>query len=339
MDTVPAVFMEKVCLLAFDSQSTGFLDEMKKIPSNFGRIAAAMPEKMHKLLVKVYLKDGKISVVGADVVNQRRNLFSRTPLDKLNLNFVTHFRVELHSSFENDYDYYGPLGDIYLKEPRDAWRDVTFDHLLRLLRAIRPTRRQGMHPFRYDPKFCNHLEGYYIEPEDDKFDFCRRLLTLQLPFDSVNFGDSPGFNHEIEEFLKTSGPLYNITVNNWVLSKLAPRCIDLIIDKFVPIYMGRLSLDTRLERKQLERLIVKCSMSDEDPVLDAGREEFDDVDDSTVKMLVDDVDLYRRRKWKLKGTLNGQEMGAMWNLSFGSGRLEWKWGPDWDGTIVFPFPY
>uniref|UniRef100_A0A1I7YQC5 FTH domain-containing protein n=1 Tax=Steinernema glaseri TaxID=37863 RepID=A0A1I7YQC5_9BILA len=282
MDNVPTVFIEKVCLLAFDSEFTAFLGEAEQISSHFGEVIAATGEKIHQLLVKVYLSDEKILVTGKSVAEPARHepIF-RTPLDELSLRFVTHFHVELLGSEKSDRDFgedYYYDGHFYRHEPREAWTEVSSDRLLRLLRAIRPTGREGPHPARYDRHFRNHLKGVYIDAENYT---CRKLLSLQLPFDSIHFEYTTECRREIENFLESSGPLYNIDIDYNTMEILTTRSIDFAVEKFVPLDGSCADLSGPLNRKQMEKLVLKCEMSDQKASICAGFDEYKDGMDIT----------------------------------------------------------
>uniref|UniRef100_A0A1I7Y1E7 FTH domain-containing protein n=1 Tax=Steinernema glaseri TaxID=37863 RepID=A0A1I7Y1E7_9BILA len=83
---------------------------------------------------------------------------------------------------------------------------------------------------------------------------------MQLPVDTVDLQmRSEGGLENVERFLENAGPLYNISCN---IQNIKPNTIDVLIDKFVPVDGGSFDLKQPLSKDQLERLVLKCEMSD-----------------------------------------------------------------------------
>uniref|UniRef100_A0A1I7ZJU8 Methyltransf_21 domain-containing protein n=1 Tax=Steinernema glaseri TaxID=37863 RepID=A0A1I7ZJU8_9BILA len=87
---------------------------------------------------------------------------------------------------------------------------------------------------------------------------------MRLPVDSVNLWIGVEEQQAAEEFFQNAGPLYHIVLDCSTGFILKRRTVDAMIDKFVPVDGGNFYLDvqTHLTREQLERLVLKCELSD-----------------------------------------------------------------------------
>uniref|UniRef100_A0A1I7YF67 DNA-directed DNA polymerase n=1 Tax=Steinernema glaseri TaxID=37863 RepID=A0A1I7YF67_9BILA len=193
-------------------------------------VRASEKVKIHTLRVFVNEQAGKLYAAAATTQGDL------VPLDSVNLKFITNFTI---SSYHLD----------------NNWKEVTLNQLQRLVQYIKPTT-EGRPPVRFDCESGNHL-GIFCTSTD----IYRKLLSMRLPVDSVLLRfNKQELQAAVEEFLESAGPLYYVSCD---FIRLKQSTVDTLIDKFVPLdegcfYMGG---PTRLTKAQLERLVLKCEMS------------------------------------------------------------------------------
>uniref|UniRef100_A0A1I7Z3F7 Dimer_Tnp_hAT domain-containing protein n=1 Tax=Steinernema glaseri TaxID=37863 RepID=A0A1I7Z3F7_9BILA len=229
MDAVPWLFVESVCL-CLDRQS---LRESCKILSWWGNVSFATSKKIHTLRVFVGEHEGKLYAAARSTVDDD------VPLESVDLKFTTNFSIEPHEWVE--------------QLSSSIWKETTLDQLQMLINLIRPTTERR-HPTRYDPESSSTLRL------DNSTWITKKLYSMRLPVDSVELSiETKKHQSAAEEFLDSTGPLYDITF--WyTYSSLKKSTVDALINKFVPVDGGFFSLgsQTRLTRDQLERLVLKC---------------------------------------------------------------------------------
>uniref|UniRef100_A0A1I7Y952 Fe-S_biosyn domain-containing protein n=1 Tax=Steinernema glaseri TaxID=37863 RepID=A0A1I7Y952_9BILA len=99
---------------------------------------------------------------------------------------------------------------------------------------------------------------------EDSSRISRNLLSLRLPVDTVDlYIRKEESLLAVEQFLESTGPLYsmNISCRNCVVKQ---STVDSLIEKFLPVDGSRFTVggNIHLAKEQLERLILKCELSD-----------------------------------------------------------------------------
>uniref|UniRef100_A0A1I7ZZE1 FTH domain-containing protein n=2 Tax=Steinernema glaseri TaxID=37863 RepID=A0A1I7ZZE1_9BILA len=265
MDAVPCLFIEHVCLCLRHRDN---LRESGKLPSLWGKVCSATIPKIHTL--KILVNESKIKLyvaahstslhrlledidfVSNDVIELAR-MISATPLDSVEPKFITNFHIE-PCHYE-------------MKDFRYNWKEITLDKLERLIRFIRPTV-EHIHPSSFDQESSN----FWRITAGREFYIYRKLLSMRLPVDSVSLViEHVSDMAEVNEFFENSGPLYRVESDAIFLK---PNIVDAMIDKFVPVDGGEFILRQPLNKKQLERLVVKCEMSKKKVTLRTSRLEY-----------------------------------------------------------------
>uniref|UniRef100_A0A1I7YW67 Quinolinate synthase n=1 Tax=Steinernema glaseri TaxID=37863 RepID=A0A1I7YW67_9BILA len=151
---------------------------------------------------------------------------------------------------------------------------------------------------------------------------------MRLPVDSVNLCiASKEIQAAAEEFFENTGPLYNVMI--WhTCSPFKQSTVDALIDKFVPVDEGSFYLNgpTRLTRTQLERLVLKCELSNkklEIQVYPEGATETSKVTNFF------DFDKHYSRKIVQEGEVTARREGAQLEVRVGRCRhldtFNWNW--------------
>uniref|UniRef100_A0A1I7YV45 F-box domain-containing protein n=1 Tax=Steinernema glaseri TaxID=37863 RepID=A0A1I7YV45_9BILA len=301
MDSVPPIFVESVCLL-LDRQS---LEDICKVACLWGEVSSATIRKIHFLRVFVEEEEGKLYAAALPCWNYDTE--EAAHLESVNLKFITNFIIK---------------PNIVSDQVSSSWKEITLNDLQRLVRLITPTTERR-HPLRYDNASCNGLQLYKHTWITEK------LISLQLPFDSVNLWiDGEELKAAVEEFFENAGPLYNVTIR-YTPSALKQSTVDTLIDKFVPADDGHFQLDitTLLTRKQLERLVLKCEMSDKRVMMYVWLE---GATSSTNVTDFFEFDKYYSKKGVEDGKLIARREGAklelrVFHLSSFGGEFMWRW--------------
>uniref|UniRef100_A0A1I7ZST6 NmrA domain-containing protein n=1 Tax=Steinernema glaseri TaxID=37863 RepID=A0A1I7ZST6_9BILA len=235
MDAVPPIFVESVCLI-LDRES---FQAGGKIDFMWGEVSAGTSEKIHTLRVIGDGDTGRVYAAAQPLLCD--DYLGAVPVGSVNLKFITRFCIQS-----------------YCDDLPNSYKEIPLDQVEKLVRLIKPTT-EGRPPLRYKFGSSNYMTltaPTWISKE---------LISMRLPVDSVNMWiDGEDFQAAAEEFFKSAGPLYHIHVFCYSGALLKQSTIDTMIDKFIPVDGGKFSLsgDARLTTKQLERIVLKCEMSD-----------------------------------------------------------------------------
>uniref|UniRef100_A0A1I7YIW4 SH2 domain-containing protein n=1 Tax=Steinernema glaseri TaxID=37863 RepID=A0A1I7YIW4_9BILA len=267
MDTVPPLFIESVCLRLQNRRS---LWTSSEIGSIWGEVSFASRAKIYTLRVIVKGAARKLYATAQNVHSWEPE--RAVPLDRVNLTSIINFYVD----------------EVYNNRPLpSSWKEISLDELERLAHFISPTGYERR-PIHYDDGSSNklHLRHMATNPITGK------LLLMRLPVDSVTLSIFGGNEAEVDEFFEHVGPLYDVSIMYSVSTRpaLQQSTVDVIIDKFVPVYNGGLLLHKTITREQLERLVVKCEMSGEQVGLNLVH---DDPEERWDAMELFDFDRYR----------------------------------------------
>ncbi|KAK0406519.1 hypothetical protein QR680_018622 [Steinernema hermaphroditum] len=77
--------------------------------------------------------------------------------------------------------------------------------------------------------------------------------------DEIHLGVIEGYKNEIEQFVETAGLLFYVSIRDFTSKSVS---FDLLFDSFVPIDGGFFIFEGKASRHQLERLPMKCDMSE-----------------------------------------------------------------------------
>uniref|UniRef100_A0A1I7Z7L0 Sulfotransfer_1 domain-containing protein n=1 Tax=Steinernema glaseri TaxID=37863 RepID=A0A1I7Z7L0_9BILA len=201
------------------------------------------------------------------------------PLDSVDLNFVSLFTIETRWS-------------VYLL---NSWKEITPECLQRLVRFIKPTT-QGRHPVHYDKESSNSLLLAVYPNFNDGI--IAKLFSLHLPVDAISLWVDENLKAELEAFCKTLGPLYKVKSCR---DSLTQNAVDALIEKFVPVDGGEFLLGQHLSKDQLEKLVVKCGMSDKKVGITVAKE--DDRSDDLTKFF--NFEKYYSKKRISHGVVTG----------------------------------
>uniref|UniRef100_A0A1I7Y026 F-box domain-containing protein n=1 Tax=Steinernema glaseri TaxID=37863 RepID=A0A1I7Y026_9BILA len=305
MDAVPQIFVESVCLLL----NRDSIWRSSWISSRWGKISSATINKIHTLQVFVEMTTEKLYAFAHPTILEIDEdvmwwQLDSVPLDSVDLKFITKFRIEACWSVEDR-----PLPST------DIWKEISLTKVKRLCEFISPTTEGRSMCF--DIGYCNKLE---IKDAS----IHKKLLSWRLAVDTVDLWiEREEFLPAVEEFLQNSGPLYSITswYGNFTTS------VDALIDKFVPVDGGIFSLheNTRLTKEQLERLVLKCELSNKKVTLVACPEGATKSSEATDFF---DFDKYYGKKGVEEGELIARREGAKLELrvkSFLAGEFRWRW--------------
>uniref|UniRef100_A0A1I7ZE80 FBA_2 domain-containing protein n=1 Tax=Steinernema glaseri TaxID=37863 RepID=A0A1I7ZE80_9BILA len=307
MDAVPQIFVESV-ILCSDRKS---ILRNRQMSSRWGKISSATIKKIHTLQAFVDMTTEKLyafahpTLLESDDDTIRWQLDS-VPLDSVDLKFITKFRIEAYWIVE---DRSSPSTDI--------WKEISLSKLKRLCEFIKPTT-EGIPPV-YDIGYCNKLEIRDASIH-------KKLLSMRLPVDTVDLWiENVEFLPAVEAFLQNSGPLYSITIwcGNFTTS------VDALIDKFVPMDGSIFSLhrNTRFTKEQLERLVLKCELSNKKVTLVVCPE--GSTESSEVTDFFDfDFDKYYVKEDVEEGEFIATREGAELELrveSLFGGKFRWRW--------------
>uniref|UniRef100_A0A1I7YGW9 F-box domain-containing protein n=1 Tax=Steinernema glaseri TaxID=37863 RepID=A0A1I7YGW9_9BILA len=294
MNSVPQIFVESVCL-CLDRRS---IRESCKILSWWGQVFSAFSKKIHTLYVFVDKQEGRLYAAAETIL---RDL---VPLDSVDPKFITNFRtLQYREGYSND------------------WKEITLNQLQRLVRFIKPTT-EGRPPVCYALESCNEI--YFTSFHSTGIG--RKLLSMRLPVNSVFLWPSLEEDQAAaEEFLENTGPLYHITIR-YTHSALKQSTVDALIDKFVPVDGGsfRVTEYTNFTRDQLEKLVLKCEMSDKKVKIEVCPEGFTET--SKVTDFFDFDKHYSKKKVEKKGITASRD-GAQLLLRVRryDDALIWKW--------------
>uniref|UniRef100_A0A1I7ZD46 Inositol-pentakisphosphate 2-kinase n=1 Tax=Steinernema glaseri TaxID=37863 RepID=A0A1I7ZD46_9BILA len=269
MNTVPRIFIERVgvCL-----DRSSFLRN-RKISSTWGRVFSATGKKVHTLSVLVD-EDGDQLYAAAlpawsdDLDEDGDQLHTAAlpawsddsdkaiPLDNVKLKFITNFRIE--SLDRNN------SGSCASSSPRrkEGARCAMTTNVLEINHTS-DHRPISLSHWRRSTFSLARLQSFgHGTQADTSCNVGIQLLSMRLPVDSVELLYRKGERAETEDFFQNTGPLYFI---DYLSDGLKASTVDAIIENYVPVDGGSFSLDgnTYLTRKQLERLVLKCEMSDQ----------------------------------------------------------------------------
>uniref|UniRef100_A0A1I7Z8A8 BTB domain-containing protein n=1 Tax=Steinernema glaseri TaxID=37863 RepID=A0A1I7Z8A8_9BILA len=173
----------------------------------WGEVSFETSEKIHTLRVIGDRGTGKIYAAAQPLLCD--HYVDAVPLDSVNLKFITSFCIQLYSY-----------------NLSSSFKEVTLDHLEKLLRLIKPTA-QGKPPVRYKRESSNYMD--LAAPTW----IGRQLLSMRLPVDSVTMSiNGKEFEAAAEEFFKSAGPLYYICLYCCRDFILKQSTIDAMIEKF-----------------------------------------------------------------------------------------------------------
>ncbi|KAK0406516.1 hypothetical protein QR680_018620 [Steinernema hermaphroditum] len=82
---------------------------------------------------------------------------------------------------------------------------------------------------------------------------------MRFPVDEIHLGVIEGYKNEIEQFVETAGLLFYVSIRDFTSKSVS---FDLLFDSFVPIDGGFFIFEGKASRHQLERLPMKCDMSE-----------------------------------------------------------------------------
>uniref|UniRef100_A0A1I7YQ30 FTH domain-containing protein n=1 Tax=Steinernema glaseri TaxID=37863 RepID=A0A1I7YQ30_9BILA len=249
MDSVPSLFVESVCLCL----ERWSIRRNCRISSIWGEVSSSTFKKIHTLQVFVREQEGKFYAAAQPIVSW--NYDKAVPVDSVNLKFITNFRIETET----------------LTDHNNNWKEISVDKLRRLCEFIKPMT-EGTPPVHYDNEYCNKINIGMTSW------ITRKLLSLRLHVDCVDLWVlREEFLSDAEEFLQNAGPLYDITIycRPFVLKH---STVDALIDKFVPVDGSRFTLFGKncVTKGQLERLVLKCEMSNKKVTIEILSESFTD---------------------------------------------------------------
>uniref|UniRef100_A0A1I7YAF2 SHSP domain-containing protein n=1 Tax=Steinernema glaseri TaxID=37863 RepID=A0A1I7YAF2_9BILA len=115
------------------------------------------------------------------------------------------------------------------------------------------------------------------------------------------------------------------------MHQVVESTMDAMIDKFVPVDGGSFRLKQALNREQLERLVLKCEMSEKKVTIEMPPETY--TPSSKVTDFFD-FDKYYSKKEYNRGNLTAVRDGANLQLcveSVGLGSFRWQW-TEMDGS-------
>ncbi|KAK0429327.1 hypothetical protein QR680_011321 [Steinernema hermaphroditum] len=311
MDAVPTLFMEDVFIILGQRG----LSNAKQLSSPWSLEAEATQNKIHVLMVFTDFELGKILVTARPrielcAVGGRNDV----PLSSVDSKFITQFHVR-------DVNY---NGEDYPTE----WKEITLDHAQRLINVVRP-KIERRKPLKYNRYDSNRLNITRIDAEKDKWDLGRTLLSMRLPVDDIYISNIDGYESEIEKFFENLGPLYNIWISHSAASNLSSRCFDLLCEKFVPTNGGILRFEKYVSREQLEKLVLKCEMSETKVYFEVMFADFEG--ERTLQKIFNFEKLYSKTKFE-EGYFFALKEGAKLEVIVRDLGAEVEWG--WDTITV-----
>uniref|UniRef100_A0A1I7Y145 Cilia- and flagella-associated protein 61 n=1 Tax=Steinernema glaseri TaxID=37863 RepID=A0A1I7Y145_9BILA len=162
------------------------------------------------------------------------------PLHSVELKFITNFSITYES----------------MPGTTSSYKEITVDKLQRLMHFMNPKKKRR-HPVQYDSKSTNYLRLSVTTPNR----IYRELLTMRLPIESLEMPTIFELMDEVEAFLEITWSLYRFYCA-CTSRYFEQSTVDALIDTFIPTDGGSFSLTQPLSKDQLERLVVKCEMSD-----------------------------------------------------------------------------
>uniref|UniRef100_A0A1I7ZL61 Three-Cys-motif partner protein TcmP n=1 Tax=Steinernema glaseri TaxID=37863 RepID=A0A1I7ZL61_9BILA len=301
MDTVPRLFMERVCFYLGHRAR----NESCNIPAPWGGICSATRRKIYTLLIAVDKHKSNFWVAARPVLPEKEKYVKAVPLDGVDLKFLRNFQPVLPE--KEKYIKLVPLDDVDLKFLRNfqlgtlynltsSFKEITLEALQKLVRFIKPAKKEA-HPVRYEQESSNHF--WLLS---DTSHTIKKLLSTRLPVDSIYLSTYIGYVPELQEFFEHVGPLYKVDIIDFSHT-FRKSMIDVMIDKYYPVDGGSFSFNMPLTRNQLERLVLKCEMSDKKVKLTVRSEEGKELrpSDDITKMF--DFDKYYTNRRVERGEL------------------------------------